>query len=73
MGYKLHCTKKLLDRIKPPASIEEPIQLKRYENLVNQTKVLAEAEWQEDNAAAIQSSNAYVDKHGLPFKLYRVK
>ena len=49
------------------------MQLKRYEYLVNQTKVLAEAQWQEDNAAAIQSSNAYVDKHGLPFKLYRVK
>ena len=49
------------------------MQLKRHEHLVNQTKVLAEAQWQEDNAAAIQSSNAYVNKHGLPFKLYRVK
>ena len=53
--------------------VEEAMQSKHYRDEANQTKVLAEVQWQEDNAAAIQSSNAYVDKHGLPFKLYRVK
>lgn len=55
------------------ALVEEAMQSKRYGDEANQTKVSAEVQWQEDNAAAIQSSNTYVDKHGLPFKLYRVK
>ena len=42
-------------------------------NQANQLKALAESQWLEDNAAVIESSNAYVDKHGLPFKLCRVK
>lgn len=36
-------------------------------------KALAEMEWQEDNAGAIESSNGYVDKNGLPLTLRRVK
>lgn len=34
---------------------------------------LAENEWKEDNASALESSNAYVDKNGLPLMLRRVK
>lgn len=55
------------------ALVEEAMQSKCYGNMANQTKVLAAVQWQEDNAAAIQSSNAYVDKNGLPFRLHRVK
>ncbi|MGJ8623344.1 MAG: type II toxin-antitoxin system CcdA family antitoxin [Yoonia sp.] len=29
------------------------------------------AEWKAQNAAALQSSNAYVDRHGLPLDRYR--
>ena len=36
-------------------------------------KALAEMEWQEDNASGIESSNAHVDKNGLPLTLRRVK
>ncbi|MGB5865697.1 MAG: type II toxin-antitoxin system CcdA family antitoxin [Sulfitobacter sp.] len=28
-------------------------------------------QWKAENAAAIQSSNAYVEKHGLPLDSYR--
>lgn len=34
-------------------------------------KALREQRWIEDNRAAIESSNAYVEKHGLPFAKYR--
>ncbi|MFP7674582.1 type II toxin-antitoxin system CcdA family antitoxin [Marivita sp. S0852] len=29
------------------------------------------AQWTAENAAALQSSNAYVDDHGLPLEAYR--
>lgn len=29
------------------------------------------AQWKAQNAAALQSSNAYVDRHGLPLDRYR--
>ncbi|MCB1376964.1 MAG: type II toxin-antitoxin system CcdA family antitoxin [Alphaproteobacteria bacterium] len=29
------------------------------------------AQWKAENAAALQSSNAYVEKHGLPLEMYR--
>jgi len=34
-------------------------------------KALHEQRWIEDNRAAIESSNAYVEQHGLPFAKYR--
>lgn len=29
------------------------------------------AQWKAENTAALQSSNAYVEKHGLPLERYR--
>jgi len=29
------------------------------------------AHWKAENAAALQSSNAYIEKHGLPLETYR--
>ena len=55
------------------AVVAEAMQEKCDGDKANDVKVLAGVKWQEDNAAAIQSFNAYVNKHGLPFKLYRVK
>lgn len=50
------------------------LQSKVYGAAEDQMKrTLAEAEWKEDNAGAIESSNAYVDKNGLPLMLRRVK
>ena len=39
------------------------------------TKAIAEkraAIWQKENKKAIESSNAYVEKHGLPLEKYRM-
>lgn len=39
------------------------------------TKAIAEkraAIWQQENKKAIESSNAYVEKHGLPLEKYRM-
>lgn len=30
-----------------------------------------QAQWLKENAAALESSNAYIDAHGLPLSLYR--
>lgn len=35
-------------------------------------KAVRVARWQEENAEAIASSNAYVEKHGLPLAKYRM-
>lgn len=35
-------------------------------------KAVRWARWQEENAEAIASSNAYVEKHGLPLAKYRM-
>ena len=40
--------------------------------LVSEIKKAREAKWIEDNWEAIQSSNAWVEKHGLPFAKYRM-
>lgn len=34
-------------------------------------KELRERQWMEENKAAIESSNTYVEKHGLPLARYR--
>jgi antitoxin CcdA len=39
--------------------------------LAAEVKKAREAEWIEENWAAIQSSNDYVEKHGLPLARYR--
>ena len=39
--------------------------------LAEQVKKLQEAEWLEENREALDSSNAYVEKHGLPLARYR--
>lgn len=39
--------------------------------LAEQVKKLREAEWLEENREALDSSNAYVEKHGLPLARYR--
>jgi antitoxin CcdA len=33
--------------------------------------ILRAAEWKRENAAAIESSNRYVEEHGLPLERYR--
>ena len=40
--------------------------------LVSEIKKAREAKWVEDNWEAIQSTNAWVEKHGLPLAKYRV-
>lgn len=40
--------------------------------LVSEIKKAREAKWVEDNWEAIQSSNAWVEKYGLPFAKYRM-
>lgn len=40
--------------------------------LVSEIKKAREAKWIKDNWEAIQSTNAWVDKHGLPLAKYRV-
>lgn len=40
--------------------------------LVIEVKKALEARWLEENWEAIQSSNAWVEKHGLPLAKYRV-
>lgn len=39
--------------------------------LAAEVKKAREAKWIEENWEAIQSSNAYVEKHGLPLARYR--
>ena len=39
--------------------------------LAAEVKRAREAEWVKENRAAIESSNAYVEKHGLPLARYR--
>lgn len=41
------------------------------EGLAAQLKKAREEKWIADNWEAIQSSNAYVEKHGLPLAKYR--
>lgn len=36
------------------------------------TKAEREAKWLEENRAAIEASNAWVEKHGLPLAKYRL-
>jgi antitoxin CcdA len=40
--------------------------------LVSEIKVVREARWIEENWEAIQSTNAWVERHGLPLAKYRV-
>jgi antitoxin CcdA len=40
--------------------------------LLSEIKKAREARWIEENWDAIQSSNAWVEKHGLPFAKYRM-
>lgn len=40
--------------------------------LVSEIKKAREGKWIEDNWEAIQSTNAWVEKHGLPLAKYRV-
>jgi antitoxin CcdA len=42
------------------------------QGLVSEIKKAREAKWIEENWEAIQSSNAWVEKHGLPFAKYRM-
>jgi antitoxin CcdA len=39
--------------------------------LAAEVKKAREARWLHDNMAALDSSNAYVEKHGLPLARYR--
>ncbi|WP_447765993.1 type II toxin-antitoxin system CcdA family antitoxin [Sphingopyxis panaciterrae] len=39
--------------------------------LAAEVKKVREAAWQEENRAAIEASNEYVRKHGLPLAKYR--
>lgn len=40
--------------------------------LIETVKEARAAEWLEENREAIESSNAYVEKHGLPLAKYRL-
>jgi antitoxin CcdA len=40
-------------------------------SIAQAVRALREQRWIEDNRAAIDSSNAYVEKHGLPFAKFR--
>ena len=40
--------------------------------LVAEVKKAREAAWQDENRAAIEASNEYVRKHGLPLAKYRL-
>ncbi len=42
------------------------------QGLVSEIKKTREAKWIEENWEAIQSTNAWVEKHGLPLAKYRV-
>ena len=39
--------------------------------LVDVTRAARKKKWQEENAEAIASSNAYVEKYGLPLEKFR--
>lgn len=39
--------------------------------LASEVKTAREAAWQKENRAAIEASNEYVRKHGLPLAKYR--
>lgn len=40
--------------------------------LLSEIKKAREAKWLEENWEAIRSSNAWIEKHGLPFAKYRM-
>jgi antitoxin CcdA len=40
--------------------------------LAAEVKKAREAKWLEENREALESSNAYVEKHGLPLARYRL-
>lgn len=66
MSYKRKASQMQFDRGKPKKVVEMPNPRMRGTELV-------ETRWKEDNAGAIESSNAYVEKHGLPLTQHRVK
>ena len=39
--------------------------------LIEETKKHRAAQWREENREALQSLNAYIEKHGLPLAKYR--
>ncbi|MEX0281939.1 MAG: type II toxin-antitoxin system CcdA family antitoxin [Arenibacterium sp.] len=41
------------------------------DGLRNAVAIAKAAQWKAENAKALQSSNAYVEKHGLPLEKYR--
>jgi antitoxin CcdA len=40
--------------------------------LVLELRTVREARWREENRAAIEAANAYVEKYGLPLEAYRL-
>ena len=56
------------------AAKEYGINLSRAceEGLAKQVSAERNRRWQEDNKEAIEASNAWVEKHGLPLEKYRL-
>ena len=63
-----------LDQSLVEAARELEINLSRAceQGLAREIKATREARWRQDNAEAIESSNRYVEKHGLPLAKYRL-
>ena len=73
-GSLRRATNVSLDQSLVEASRELDINLSRAceQGLAREIKATREARWLEENAEAIESSNRYVEKHGLPLAKYRL-
>lgn len=73
-GALRRATNVSLDQSLVAAARELDINLSRAceQGLAREIKATREARWLEENAEAIESSNRYVEKHGLPLAKYRL-
>lgn len=73
-GPHRRATNVSLDQSLVKAARELEINLSRAceKGLAGEIKATREARWLEENAEAIESSNRYVEKHGLPLAKYRL-
>ncbi|MBX9899089.1 MAG: type II toxin-antitoxin system CcdA family antitoxin [Qipengyuania sp.] len=73
-GSLRRATNVSLDQSLVEAARELDINLSRAceQGLAREIKATREAHWLEENAEAIESSNRYVEKHGLPLAKYRL-
>lgn len=73
-GSLRRATNVSLDQSLVDAARELDINLSRAceQGLAREIKAIREARWLEENAEAIESSNRYVEKHGLPLAKYRL-